>query len=108
MRPVVLGALHPDRLEACEIADTLYKHDNDFDMICVSFTTVDRLEDFFSAPEFTCSVRAFVDEHDSSFVYVSGEADFAFLFFVHPRISPTNHKCKQRAKSSRLRITTCT
>ena len=71
--------------------NTLYKHDNDFDMICVSLTTVDRLEDFFSAPEFTCSVRAFVDEHDSSFVYVNGEADFAFFFFVHPRISPTNH-----------------
>ena len=31
---------------------------------------VGRLEDFFAAPEFTSAVRAFVDEHDSSFVYV--------------------------------------
>ena len=30
----------------------------------------ERLEDFFSTPDFTSAVRAFVDEHDSAFVYV--------------------------------------
>ena len=29
-----------------------------------------RLEDFFSTPDFTSAVRAFVDEHESAFVYV--------------------------------------
>jgi len=30
-----------------------------------------RLEDFFSAPEFTSSVRAFVDQHEDGFGYVA-------------------------------------
>ena len=35
----------------------------------------DRLEDFFSTPDFTSAVRAFVDEHDSTFVYVEEGED---------------------------------
>jgi hypothetical protein len=39
------------------------------DSVCVGCLVLAyRLEDFFSAPEFTCAVRAFVDEHDSVFV----------------------------------------
>ena len=62
---MVKTKLHPQLLEAFH---TISQHPKVANKICARTC---RLEDFFSAPEFTSSVRAFVDQHEDGFGYVA-------------------------------------